>query len=81
MEDYAGWLLHAGNVDQQLLDLSVRHIQDLLALAIGPTRGFRRHRADARIARGAAEARQILSSPRTAIGAISRWRRSPPAST
>ncbi len=40
MEDYAGWLLHAGNVDQQLLNLSVRHIQDLLILAIGPTADF-----------------------------------------
>jgi AraC-like DNA-binding protein len=40
MEDYAGWLLHAGNVDRQLLNLSVRHIQDLLALALGPTADF-----------------------------------------
>jgi hypothetical protein len=40
MEDYAGWLLHSGHVDQQLLNLSVRHIQDLLALAIGPTADF-----------------------------------------
>src|ERR1700743_1070682 len=40
MEDYAGWLLHAGHVDQQLLNLSVRHIQDLLALAIGPSADF-----------------------------------------
>jgi AraC-like DNA-binding protein len=40
MEDYARWLLHAGSVDQQLLNLSVRHIQDLLVLAVGPTADF-----------------------------------------
>jgi AraC-like DNA-binding protein len=40
MEEYGNWLLHAGSVDQQLLNLSVRHIHDLLALAIGPTADF-----------------------------------------
>ena len=40
MEDYAGWLMHAGRIDQRLLNLSVRHIQDLLALAIGPAADF-----------------------------------------
>jgi AraC-like DNA-binding protein len=40
MEDYASWLMHAGTIDRQLLNLSVRHIHDLLALAIGPTAEF-----------------------------------------
>jgi AraC-like DNA-binding protein len=35
--DYAGWLLNAGSsIDQQLRNVSVRHVQDLLALAVGP---------------------------------------------
>jgi AraC-like DNA-binding protein len=57
MEDYAGWLLHAGNVDQRLLNLSVRHIQDLLALAIGPTADF----ADTARTRGLHAARLKLA--------------------
>jgi AraC-like DNA-binding protein len=57
MEDYAGWLLHAGNVDQQLLNLSVRHIQDLLALAIGPSADF----ADTARTRGLRAARLKLA--------------------
>jgi AraC-like DNA-binding protein len=57
MEDYAGWLLHAGNVDKQLLNLSVRHIQDLLALAIGPTADF----ADTARTRGLRAARLKLA--------------------
>ena len=57
MEDYAGWLMHAGNVDQQLLALSVRHIQDLLALAIGPTVDF----ADTARTRGLRAARLKLA--------------------
>src|SRR5262249_8470270 len=57
MEDYAGWLMHAGNVDQQLLALSVRHIQDLLALAIGPTSDF----ADTARTRGLRAARLKLA--------------------
>ena len=40
MEGYAGSLLNAGSIDPQLLNLSVRHIQDLLALTIGPTSDF-----------------------------------------
>jgi AraC-like DNA-binding protein len=57
MEDYAGWLLHAGSIDQQLLNLSVRHIQDLLALAIGPTADF----ADTARTRGLRAARLKLA--------------------
>ena len=57
MEDYAGWLLHAGKIDQQLLNLSVRHIQDLLALAIGPTPDF----ADTARTRGLRAARLKLA--------------------
>src|ERR1700743_90621 len=57
MEDYAGWLLHAGHVDQRLLNLSVRHIQDLLALAIGPTADF----ADTARTRGLRAARLKLA--------------------
>src|ERR1700742_4671089 len=57
MEDYAGWLLHAGKIDQQLLNLSVRHIQDLLALAIGPTADF----ADTARTRGLRVARLKLA--------------------
>jgi AraC-like DNA-binding protein len=41
MEDYACWLLNAADsIDQHLLNLSVRHIQDLLALTLGPTAGI-----------------------------------------
>jgi len=41
LADYAGWLLNSGgSLDQQLLKLSIRHVQDLLALAIGPTADF-----------------------------------------
>jgi AraC-like DNA-binding protein len=57
MEDYASWLLHAGSVDQQLLNLSVRHIQDLLVLAIGPTADF----ADTARTRGLRAARLKLA--------------------
>src|SRR6202000_128588 len=57
MEDYAGWLLHVGDVDQQLLNLSVRHIQDLLALAIRPTADF----ADTARTRGLRAARLKLA--------------------
>lgn len=57
MEDYAGWLLHVGNIDQQLLNVSVRHIQDLLALAIGPTADF----ADTARSRGLHAARLKLA--------------------
>jgi AraC-like DNA-binding protein len=39
--DYASWLLNAGaSMDAPLLNLSVRHVHDLLALTIGPTAGF-----------------------------------------
>jgi AraC-like DNA-binding protein len=38
---YTGWLLDAGaSMDSKLLNLSVRHVHDLLALAIGPTADF-----------------------------------------
>jgi AraC-like DNA-binding protein len=57
MEDYARWLLHAGSVDQQLLNLSVRHIQDLLVLAVGPTADF----ADTARTRGLRAARLKLA--------------------
>jgi AraC-like DNA-binding protein len=57
MENYAGWLLHAGNVDQRLLNLSVRHIQDLLILALGPTADF----ADTARTRGLRAARLKLA--------------------
>jgi AraC-like DNA-binding protein len=41
LADYAGWLLNAGaSIDAQLLNLSVRHVQDLLALSIGPSADF-----------------------------------------
>jgi AraC-like DNA-binding protein len=41
LADYAGWLLNSGgSIDQQLLNLSIRHVQDLLALVIGPTTDF-----------------------------------------
>src|SRR6185437_12921688 len=57
MEDYAGWLLNAGIIDHQLLNLSVRHIQDLLALTIGPTADF----ADTARTRGLRAARLKLA--------------------
>ncbi|MGJ4932850.1 helix-turn-helix domain-containing protein [Bradyrhizobium sp. HKCCYLRH3083] len=37
LDHYAGWLMaSSGAIDAQLLNLSVRHVQDLLALSIGP---------------------------------------------
>jgi AraC-like DNA-binding protein len=57
MEDYSGWLLRAGDVDQQLLNLSVRHIHDLLALTIGPRSDF----ADTARTRGLRAARLKLA--------------------
>jgi AraC-like DNA-binding protein len=57
MEDYARWLLHAGSIDQQLRNLSVRHIQDLLVLGIGPTPDF----AETARARGLRAARLKLA--------------------
>src|SRR4029079_6213193 len=57
MEDYAGWLLNAGIIDHQLLHLSVRHIQDPLALTIGPTADF----ADTARTRGLRAARLKLA--------------------
>src|SRR5262249_27747267 len=57
MEDYASWLLNAGSVEQPLLNLSVRHIQDLLALTIGPTSDF----ADTARTRGLRAARLKLA--------------------
>jgi AraC-like DNA-binding protein len=41
LADYAGWLLNAGaSIEPRLLNLSVRHVQDLLALTIGPKADF-----------------------------------------
>jgi len=41
LSDYTGWLLNAGgSVDPQLLNLSIRHVHDLLALTVGPTADF-----------------------------------------
>jgi hypothetical protein len=41
LADYAGWLLKSGGpIDRQLLNLSIRHMQDLLALTIGPSADF-----------------------------------------
>jgi AraC-like DNA-binding protein len=58
LENYAGWLLNAaGSLDQQLLDLSVQHVQDLLALTIGPVSDF----ADAARSRGLKAARLKLA--------------------
>ena len=57
MDDYATWLLNAGSVDQDLLNLSVRHIQDLLALTIGPRSDF----ADTARTRGLRAARLKLA--------------------
>jgi len=37
LENYAGWLLNAApSLEQPLLNLSIQHVQDLLALTIGP---------------------------------------------
>ena len=57
MEEYASWIMSSGEVDQQLLNLSVRHIQDLLALTIGPTADF----ADTARTRGLRAARLKLA--------------------
>jgi AraC-like DNA-binding protein len=57
MESYACWLFNAGAADPQLLNLSVRHIQDLLALTIGPTADF----ADTARTRGLRAARLKLA--------------------
>src|SRR5262249_8084135 len=41
LENYASWLLKAApSLDQRLLNLSVQHVQDLLALTIGPVADF-----------------------------------------
>ncbi len=38
LDNYASWLLDAGDaMEPPLLNLSVRHVEDLLALTIGPT--------------------------------------------
>jgi AraC-like DNA-binding protein len=56
--DYAGWLLRAGcSIDQQLRNVSVRHVQDLLALAVGPSADF----ADTARTRGLRAARLKLA--------------------
>lgn len=57
MEDYTSWVLNAGSIDHQLLNLSVRHIQDLLALTVGPTADF----ADTARTRGLRAARLKLA--------------------
>jgi AraC-like DNA-binding protein len=56
--DYAGWLLNAGSsIDHQLRNVSVRHVQDLLALAVGPSADF----ADTARTRGLRAARLKLA--------------------
>jgi AraC-like DNA-binding protein len=57
MDDYARWLFNVGNADQHLINLSVRHIQDLLALTVGPTKDF----ADTARTRGLRAARLKLA--------------------
>jgi len=57
MENYAGWLFNARPVDPQLVNLSVRHIHDLLALTIGPASDF----ADTARTRGLRAARLKLA--------------------
>jgi AraC-like DNA-binding protein len=55
---YAGWLLNAGSaIDQQLRNVSVRHVRDLLALAVGPSADF----ADTARTRGLRAARLKLA--------------------
>ncbi|CCD96851.1 putative transcriptional regulatory protein [Bradyrhizobium sp. ORS 375] len=58
LDHYASWLMSRdAAVDAQLLNLSVRHIQDLLALAIGPAAGL----AETMRARGLRAARLKLA--------------------
>ncbi|WP_257168002.1 AraC family transcriptional regulator [Bradyrhizobium sp. SRS-191] len=58
LDHYASWLMSSGGaLDAQLLNLSVRHIQDLLALAIGPAAGL----AETMRARGLRAARLKLA--------------------
>jgi AraC-like DNA-binding protein len=58
LDNYAGWLLDNGNtIEPQLLNLSVRHVQDLLALTIGPAADL----ADTVRARGLRAARLKLA--------------------
>jgi AraC-like DNA-binding protein len=41
LSDYTTWLLNAGgSVDPQLLNVSIRHVHDLLALTVGPSADF-----------------------------------------
>jgi AraC-like DNA-binding protein len=58
ISDYAGWLLKTHRpIDPQLLNLSVRHVHDLMALALGPTADF----ADTARTRGLRAARLKLA--------------------
>jgi AraC-like DNA-binding protein len=58
LENYSSWLLNAaGSLDQQLINLSVQHVQDLLALTIGPVVDF----ADAARSRSLKAARLKLA--------------------
>ena len=69
VSDYAGWLLNApAPVDPQLLNLTVRHIHDLMALALGPSADF----ADTARTRGLRAAR--LKVARSFIAANSQRR-------
>jgi len=58
LERYTGWIMEAGvSVDWQLLNLSARHVHDLLTLAVGPTADF----AETARARGLRAARLKLA--------------------
>jgi AraC-like DNA-binding protein len=58
LERYTGWIMEAGvSVDWQLLNLSARHVHDLLTLAVGSTADF----AETARARGLRAARLKLA--------------------
>jgi AraC-like DNA-binding protein len=58
LADYTSWLMKAGSlIDAQLLNLAVRHVQDLLALTLGPGSDF----ADTARTRGLRAARLKLA--------------------
>jgi AraC-like DNA-binding protein len=57
LDNYASWLLTDGAIEPQLLNLAIRHVQDLLALTVGPAADF----ADTARARGLRAARLRLA--------------------